>query len=125
MVGIVVEYSILLVEFAARRQREGVPIDEAIVDAARARFRPVLMTALTTAIALIPLAIGLGKGGESNTPLARAVIGAVVGGAALTLLVTPSLYRIIAARLRFAPAGGADELSDLNPKTNDSPGEIR
>ena len=124
MVGIVVEYSILLVEFAVRRQREGVPIDEAIVDAARARFRPVLMTALTTAIALIPLAIGLGKGGESNTPLARAIIGAVVGGAALTLLVTPSLYRIIAGRLRFSPVGGVDELGDLAQETNDSQGEI-
>ena len=67
------------------------------------------MTALTTALALIPLAVGIGRGGEANTPLARAIIGAVVAGAALTLLVTPSLYMVIARRLRFT-----SEVEDLD-----------
>ncbi len=101
MTGIVVEYSILLVEFAARRQREGAAIEDAVVSAARARFRPVIMTALTTALALLPLALGIGRGSEANVPLARAIIGAVIGGAALTLLVTPSLYMAIARKLRL------------------------
>ncbi len=105
MVGIVVEYAILLVEFALRRQRQGVPLQEALVEAARTRVRPVLMTSLTTALALVPMAIGLGRGGEANQPLARAILGAVVGGAFLTLVVVPALYAVVAGRLvQAAPA---------------------
>jgi multidrug efflux pump subunit AcrB len=99
MVGIVVEYSILLVDFAARRQREGAAVEEAVRDAARARLRPVLLTALTTVLALVPMAIGFGRGGEANEPLARALIGAVVGGALLALLVVPAIHMTLAPRL--------------------------
>ncbi|MFQ5750173.1 MAG: efflux RND transporter permease subunit, partial [Planctomycetota bacterium] len=99
MVGIVVEYSILLVDFALRRQREGAGLQEALVETARIRLRPILMTSLTTALALIPMAIGIGRGGEANVPLARSILGAVAGGTFLTLFVVPALYAALARRL--------------------------
>jgi len=100
MVGIVVQYSILVIDFAVRRQRSGAPIQEAILDAARDRLRPVLMTSLTTCLALVPMAIGVGRGGEANIPLARSIIGAVLGGNVLSLLVVPSIYSIIGRWVR-------------------------
>ena len=100
MVGMVVQYSVLLVDFAVRRQREGADAHTAARDAARERIRPVLMTASTTALALLPMAIGIGRGAEANAPLARAMLGAVLGGCALTLLVLPALYTFFGARLR-------------------------
>jgi multidrug efflux pump subunit AcrB len=98
MVGIVVQSSILLVDFALSRQREGIDRGQAALDAARTRLRPILMTSLTTALALVPMAIGMGRGGEANEPLARAILGAVIGGAFLTLLVVPALYTLVAPR---------------------------
>ena len=91
MVGIVVEYSIVLVDFANRRLAEGLTVREAILDAAKVRFRPILMTSMTTWLALLPMAIGLG-GSEANAPLARTIIGGVIGATVLSLLVVPCLY---------------------------------
>lgn len=93
MVGIVVEYSIVLVSFANQRLAEGLPVVDAVVDAARVRARPILMTSLTTWLALLPMAIGFG-GGDANAPLARAIIGGVVAATALSLIVVPCLYVI-------------------------------
>ncbi len=109
MVGLVVQYSILVVEFAARRQREGVPMNEAILDAARDRLRPVLMTSLTTVLALVPMAMGWGRGGEANVPLARSIIGAVLGGSVLALLVVPALYAVFSGLVK--PDQTAPELA--------------
>ena len=103
MVGLVVEYSILLVDFAVRRQRQGAPLREAILDAAETRLRPLLMTSLTTALALGPMAIGIGQGAEANVPLARAIIGAVLGGAFLTLFFVPALYGIVGRFVKIRP----------------------
>lgn len=91
MVGIVVEYSIVLVDFANQRLGEGLSVREAIIDATKVRLRPVLMTSLTTWLALLPMAIGFG-GGDANVPLARAIIGGVIGATFLSLLVVPCLY---------------------------------
>ncbi|NRA96024.1 MAG: efflux RND transporter permease subunit [Planctomycetes bacterium] len=100
MVGIVVQYSILLVEFALRRIREGSEVRDAIIEAAKMRVRPVLMTSLTTVLALLPMAFGLGQGSEGNVPLARAIIGAVLGGATLALLVVPPLLSFVGPLLK-------------------------
>jgi len=94
MVGIVVEYSIVLVDFANRRIDEGLSVREAILDAAKVRLRPILMTSLTTWLALLPMAIGFG-GSEANASLARTIIGGVVGATALSLIVVPCLYVMI------------------------------
>jgi len=99
MVGIVVEYSIVLVDFANHRLEEGLTVREAAVEAAQVRLRPILMTSLTTALALMPMAwpelflapFGI-SGGDANVPLARAIIGGVIGATVLSLLVVPCLY---------------------------------
>ena len=93
MTGLVVAYSILLVDFANRRRSEGSSAREAILDAARVRLRPILMTSLAAMLALTPMAIG-GQGAEANAPLARVIIGGVFSSAALSLLVVPCLYLI-------------------------------
>jgi multidrug efflux pump subunit AcrB len=94
MTGIVVEYSIILLEFANHRVADGLSVHEAIRDAAWIRLRPILMTSLTTLLALIPMAIGA-AGGEANAPLARAIIGGVVAATVLSLVVVPCLYVMI------------------------------
>ena len=94
MVGLVVAYSTLLVDYADRRRSEGATIEEAIAEAAAVRVRPILMTSLTTVLALTPMAIG-GPGAEANVPLARAIIGGVLSAAALTLVVVPCLYAML------------------------------
>ena len=94
MVGIVVEYSIVLISFANQQLSQGATILEAITGAAKVRARPIMMTSLTTWLALLPMAIGIG-GGEANAPLARAIIGGVLAATVLTLFVVPCLYTIL------------------------------
>jgi multidrug efflux pump subunit AcrB len=91
MTGIVVEYSIVLVDFANQRVNEGVSPRDAIIDAAKVRLKPIMMTSLTTLLAISPMAVGFG-GGDANIPLARAIIGGVLGATLLSLVVVPCLY---------------------------------
>ena len=91
MIGLVVAYSILLVDYANRRVDDGLNLRDAIIDAGRVRLRPILMTSLAAALALVPMAIG-GRGAEANAPLARAIIGGVLAAATLSLLLVPCLY---------------------------------
>jgi HAE1 family hydrophobic/amphiphilic exporter-1 len=105
--GIVVNNAILLVDHTnLLRRRDGMPIREAIEEAGRRRLRPILMTTLTTIIGLIPLALGLGEGGEAQSPMARAVIGGLLSSTLITLVFVPVIYSIF-ERLRpsVAPAG--------------------
>jgi len=97
VVGIVVEYAILFVEFAARARRAGATPAAAVADAARRRFRPILMTAATTIGALLPLALGLVPGADANVPLARTIVGGVLAATLVTLFVLPT---VCAAALR-------------------------
>ncbi|MBM4121436.1 MAG: efflux RND transporter permease subunit [Nitrospira sp.] len=94
MIGIVVSNSVLLVDFANQRLREGVPLEEAVVDAGRLRIRPILMTSLATIIGLAPMALGIGEGSEANMPLARAVIGGLSVSTVMTLLFIPVLHAL-------------------------------
>jgi len=100
MIGIVVSNSVLLVDFANSKLREGMPIEEAVVEAGRLRIRPILMTSLATVFGLAPMALGIGEGSESNMPLARAVIGGLTVSTFMTLLFIPVLHAI--ARRRSA-----------------------
>ena len=95
MVGIVVANSTMLVDFANKQRALGAPVHKAAVTAAAVRFRPILMTFLATFLALLPMAIGMGKGSEANVPLARAVVGGLVASTALTLFVVPVLYTLL------------------------------
>ena len=97
LVGIVVNNAILLVEYIELgRQDRGLSSYEAALEAGRIRFRPILMTTLTTVCGMLPLAIGLGEGAELMRPLAIAVVGGLMVSMALTLFVVPSLYLIVA-----------------------------
>jgi hydrophobic/amphiphilic exporter-1 (mainly G- bacteria), HAE1 family len=94
MVGIVVSNSILLVDFANQRRRAGEPLRRAVVEAARIRMRPILMTALATVVGLLPIALELGAGSEASAPLARAAVGGLTVSTALTLVLVPVVYEL-------------------------------
>jgi HAE1 family hydrophobic/amphiphilic exporter-1 len=96
--GIVVNNAILLVDTTNGLRRDGMPLREAILAACTRRLRPVLMTSLTTMVGLLPLALGLGEGGEVQAPLARTVIGGLASSAFITLLFIPSLYLLFERR---------------------------
>ena len=68
------------------------PRRQAIVEAGRRRLRPILMTALTTSLALVPLALGIGEGGEAQAPMARAVIGGLLSSTLVTLILVPVIF---------------------------------
>jgi hydrophobic/amphiphilic exporter-1 (mainly G- bacteria), HAE1 family len=94
--GIVVNNAILLVDHTnLLRRRDGLPLKQAITEAGRRRLRPILMTALTTSLALVPLAIGLGEGGEAQAPMARAVIGGLLSATFITLILVPVVYSVV------------------------------
>jgi multidrug efflux pump subunit AcrB len=103
MTGIVVEFSIILLTFANQLVDEGMPVRQAIVEATKTRFRPILMTSLAAWLAMLPMAIG-GPGAEANAPLARAIIGGVIAAAALSLFVVPCLYVVFKRDGAPAPA---------------------
>ena len=94
MIGIVVEYTIVLLDFANGRLEQGASVEQAIVDAALVRFRPILMTSMTTILALLPMAIGF-AGGEADVPLARTIVGGVMAATLLPSFVVPSLYVLV------------------------------
>ncbi|MFQ3621125.1 MAG: efflux RND transporter permease subunit, partial [Spirochaetales bacterium] len=97
--GIVVNNAIVLVDHMnLLRRRDKLPLQEAIEEAARRRLRPILMTASTTIFALVPLALGLGEGGELQAPLARTVIGGLLSSTLITLLLIPCVYFIVEHR---------------------------
>jgi len=95
LVGIAVNNAILLVDQSARLHRsEGWAVMDAVREAGRRRLRPILMTTLTTILALLPLAMGVGEGGEAQAPMARAVIGGLFSSTLITLLLIPALYTL-------------------------------
>ena len=83
----------VLVTYLNQLLRDGVDVDEASVKGATLRLRPVLMTAITTALGLIPLLLATGTGSEVQRPLATVVIGGLVTSTILSLLVIPALYK--------------------------------
>jgi len=92
MIGIVVSNGILLVDYANKQQAQGLSAHDAVMRAGRIRLRPILMTAIATVCGMIPMALGLGEGAETNMPLARAVIGGLSVSTGLTLLLIPLIY---------------------------------
>ena len=90
--GIVVNNAILLVDQASQLVQAGMPVREAVAEAGRRRLRPILMTTLTTILALLPLALGIGEGADAQAPLARAVIGGLTGSTLITLVLIPAVY---------------------------------
>jgi hydrophobe/amphiphile efflux-1 (HAE1) family protein len=102
LVGIVVNNSIILIDFIRQRREEGVERRSAIVDAVRARFRPIMMTSLSTIVGMLPLALEWALGAERFSPLAVAVIGGMTASTFLSLLVIPVLYDLSEGRTQSA-----------------------
>ena len=95
LVGIIVNNGIVLVDYTNQLRERGHELFEAIKLAGEARMRPVIMTALTTILAMLPLALGLGESGENWAPMARSVIGGLFTGTLLTLIVVPVVYAVL------------------------------
>lgn len=92
LIGLVTKNGILIVEFANQRKATGLPVMEAVQSAASARFRPILMTSLSTVLGILPIALGLGTGAESRVSMGIAVVGGMIFASGLTLYVIPAIY---------------------------------
>jgi len=99
LLGIVVNNGILLVDYTNLLRARGLGLRQAIVQGGRTRLRPVLMTALTTILAMIPMALGIGEGAELRYPLARAVVGGLAVATFFTLVFIPVLYATLETRI--------------------------
>jgi hydrophobic/amphiphilic exporter-1 (mainly G- bacteria), HAE1 family len=98
MIGVVVNNSILLVEFANRRRADGLSSHDAAIAAAQVRLRPILMTSLTLVASMLPLSFQLAPGNEAMIPLARALLGGMVVSTVLTLVLVPCVYSMLHRR---------------------------
>jgi len=114
LAGIVVSNAILLVDYTnTLRRRDGLALRDAVELAGRRRLRPILMTSAATILGLVPMAIGLGEGGELQAPLARVVIGGLLASTMVTLVLVPSVYTLFEEGLKGlrrgadTPAAGA------------------
>jgi len=92
LIGLDVKNGIILIEYIGQLHRSGLPLNQALVQAGRTRFRPILMTSLCTIFGLLPLAFGLGPGAQMQQPLAIAVIGGLIANMLLTRLLVPVGY---------------------------------
>ncbi len=104
--GVATANSVLVVSFARQRMDAGDDARHAALQAGVMRFRPVLMTALAMIIGMVPMALGLGEGGEQNAPLGRAVIGGLVFATVATLFFVPTVFTLIHGRLAAQRAPG-------------------
>jgi multidrug efflux pump subunit AcrB len=112
--GVATANSILVVSFAKERLLHHGNALEAAIEAGFTRFRPVLMTALAMIIGMIPMALGLGEGGEQNAPLGRAVIGGLLCATVATLVFVPAVFSVFHGRTEPAEAPPQPE-SDHQP----------
>ncbi|HEV2233705.1 MAG TPA: efflux RND transporter permease subunit [Terriglobia bacterium] len=111
--GVATANSILVVSFAKDRVKEGIGAWDAAVEAGVTRFRPVLMTALAMIIGMVPMALGMGEGGEQNAPLGRAVIGGLMFATVATVIFVPTVFGLVHARKSSKP----------QPAIPDAPGQ--
>ena len=98
LIGLVTKNGILIVEFANQKKQEGVPFRQAIFDASISRFRPILMTALSTVLGIMPMAIASGAGSESRVAMGVAVVGGMLFATILTLFVIPAIYTYLSSK---------------------------
>jgi HAE1 family hydrophobic/amphiphilic exporter-1 len=95
LIGLVAKNSILLIDLTNQLREKGAGINDALTAACPVRLRPVIMTSLTIILALLPAAIGLGAGSETNKPLSIAIIGGMISSTLLTLVVVPAAYSLV------------------------------
>jgi multidrug efflux pump len=92
LIGLVTKNGILIVEFANQRKDQGKKVMDAVIGAAESRFRPIIMTSLSTILGILPIALALGAGSESRVSMGIAVIGGMLFATLLTLFVIPAIY---------------------------------
>lgn len=100
LIGLVTKNGILIVEFANQKQLQGVPKVQAVMDAAVARLRPILMTSLAMALGALPLALSLGDAATSRIPLGIVIVGGIIFSLVFTLLVVPAVYSFLSTKKR-------------------------
>lgn len=98
LIGLVTKNGILLVEFANQRKAQDLSVVDAIKDAAKTRFRPILMTSLSTILGILPIALAIGAGAESRVSMGIAVIGGMIIATFLTLFVIPAIYTFLSSK---------------------------
>jgi multidrug efflux pump subunit AcrB len=115
-IGVAVANAILLVTFAERSRVEGMRSAAAAIEGASSRLRPILMTSCAMVAGMIPIALGLGEGGEQTAPLGRAVVGGLVAATVATLFVLPALFAVVQPDLaRKSASMHPDELQRRGP----------
>jgi multidrug efflux pump subunit AcrB len=112
--GVATANSILVVSFSKERLAEHHDPIQAAIEAGFTRFRPVLMTALAMIIGMVPMALGMGEGGEQNAPLGRAVIGGLLFATVATLVFVPAVFSLLHGMRRRSPADPVRE-ADFTP----------
>lgn len=95
LMGLVTKNAILLIDFAKQRRAQGVERNQALVEAAIHRMRPIIMTTAAMIFGMLPLALGIGPGAEARAPMAHAIIGGLITSTILTLVVVPVVYTIL------------------------------
>jgi HAE1 family hydrophobic/amphiphilic exporter-1/multidrug efflux pump len=98
LIGLVTKNGILIVEFANKKREQGIPIRQAVIEAATQRLRPILMTSLATSLGALPIALSLGSAATSRIPLGVVVVGGILFSLVLTLFVIPSVYTYISGK---------------------------
>ncbi len=98
LIGLVTKNGILIVEFANQRKEQGMKRLDAVIDAAESRFRPIIMTSLSTILGILPIALALGAGSESRVSMGLAVIGGMLFATVLTLFIIPAIYSYFSSK---------------------------
>jgi multidrug efflux pump subunit AcrB len=112
--GVATANSILVVSFAKQQLEEHGDALRASIEAGATRFRPVLMTALAMIIGMVPMALGMGDGGEQNAPLGRAVIGGLLCATVATLVFVPTVFALIHGRKKSISKRSQNELAEVH-----------
>jgi multidrug efflux pump len=115
LIGLVTKNGILIVEFANQKRRAGMPKMQAVVEAATARMRPILMTSLAMSLGALPIALSLGAAATSRIPLGVVIVGGILFSLVLTLFVIPAMYSFLSGKkdkVKFEELVGEEEIAE-------------
>jgi multidrug efflux pump subunit AcrB len=115
LIGLAAKNAILIVEFASEKYREGMPVFEAAMEAARLRFRPIVMTSLAFILGVVPLAISTGAGSASRHSIGTGVIGGMLAATFLAIFFVPLFFRLVTRKQKAAPDATQDAAPDAQP----------